>query len=118
MDSRGSRAPRVRADGALSAGGGLFDAAAPIGLALVAVERGIDHAPDGLTYSIPPELDGLRAGERVIVPLGRGNRPSHGWVIRRLAQGEAPPIPSARIKPIEGRDPRSAPLPPTLVELA
>ncbi|MBM4113929.1 MAG: primosomal protein N' [Phycisphaerae bacterium] len=39
-------------------------------------------------------------------------------MIRRLAQGEAPPIPSARIKPIEGRDPRSAPLPPTLVELA
>jgi primosomal protein N' (replication factor Y) len=49
--------------------------------AQVVVERGIDRFPDGLTYLVPEELADLEPGERVIVPLGRGNKPAAGYVI-------------------------------------
>jgi primosomal protein N' (replication factor Y) len=45
----------------------------------IALEQGIDKVLD---YAIPPRLLGaLRVGQRVRVPLGRGNRPAHGWVV-------------------------------------
>jgi primosomal protein N' (replication factor Y) len=44
----------------------------------VAVERGVDRA-DGLTYAAP---EGVGVGQRVMVPIGRGNTPTAGIVIR------------------------------------
>lgn len=52
-----------------------------IGVAHVVPERGLDRYPDGLSYSVPPSLAGLRVGQRVVVPLGRGNRPAPGFVV-------------------------------------
>jgi len=49
--------------------------------AQIVVERGIDRFPDGLTYLVPEELADLEPGERVIVPLGRGDKPAAGYVI-------------------------------------
>ena len=36
----------------------------------------MDRYPDGLTYAVPGALADLRAGERVRVPLGRGDAKS------------------------------------------
>ncbi|MCA9303774.1 MAG: primosomal protein N' [Phycisphaerales bacterium] len=44
----------------------------------VAVERGVDRA-DGLTYAAPEDVG---VGQRVMVPVGRGNTPTAGIVIR------------------------------------
>jgi len=98
-------------------GSTLFGAAPVAGFALVAVERGLDRAPEGLTYSVPVELADLVPGERVVVPLGRGDRAAHGWIVSRVDEpgGE---IPRDRIKPITSRVPRTASLPPGLVDLA
>ena len=95
----------------------LFGDSATVGLALVAVERGIDRAPDGLAYRVPAELADIAVGERVIVPLGRGDKPALGWVLRRLEESESS-VPRSKLKSITARDPRSAPLPQPLVELA
>ena len=47
-------------------------------VARVAVERGIDKLLD---YQVPAALDdGLKVGQRVRVPLGRGNKLAHGYV--------------------------------------
>ncbi|MEM7756096.1 MAG: primosomal protein N' [Planctomycetota bacterium] len=57
--------------------------------ARVAVERGIDHRAaggssaadaDGFTYRLPSDLDAT-PGDRVLVPLGRGNTPTNGVVL-------------------------------------
>jgi len=95
----------------------LFGVSATIGLALVAVERGIDRAPDGLAYLVPAELSDLAVGERVVVPLGRGNQRAHGWVLRRLDESECA-VPRNKLKRIEAREARTSPLPLPLVELA
>lgn len=97
--------------------GGLFAEPRSIGAALVAVERGIDRAPDGLTYLVPESLADLAAGERVIVPLGRGDRAVHGWVLKRLEEGEST-LPRSKLKSIIERARAIAPLPLPLVELA
>jgi primosomal protein N' (replication factor Y) len=45
----------------------------------VALERGIDRVLD---YRVGPELAGqIQVGQRVRVPLGRNNRPAHGYVV-------------------------------------
>ncbi|MEY4810912.1 MAG: 3DNA-binding domain, partial [Planctomycetota bacterium] len=49
-------------------------------LAQVAVERSLERYPDGLTYALPPALADVRAGERVRVPLGRGDSAVEGIV--------------------------------------
>ena len=54
---------------------------APERLVQVALERGIDRYPDGLTYAAPEALGPLFPGDRVVVPLGRGNAPTSGWVL-------------------------------------
>jgi primosomal protein N' (replication factor Y) len=48
-------------------------------LAGVALEQGIDRVLD---YAIPPRLATLvQVGQRVRVPLGKSNRPSHGYIV-------------------------------------
>ena len=91
----------------------LFEAETVVGYARVAVERGVDRYPDGLTYAIPPGLEDLAAGERVIVPLGRSDVSTAGYVIERT---KVPAIDPGTIKRIERRD-EAAPLPPDLLEL-
>ena len=73
-------------------------------LAQVAVERSVDRYPDGLTYGVDAALADLRAGERVRVPLGRGDAP-----------GAPPP---ARLKFVESRVGGAPAMPAQLVELA
>ena len=80
---------------------GLFAFERPSGFARVAVERGIDRYPDGLTYAIPAPLDDLRAGERVRVPLGRGDGRATGYVVEILRDTEIDPT---TVKTIEDRD--------------
>jgi len=82
----------------------------------VAVERAVDRYPDGLVYAVPASLAGIGVGHRVVVPLGRGDRPVDGLVTAVLDPG-SPDVP-ARTKPVTRVDDRHAPLPPTLVELA
>ena len=61
----------------------LFPQETNAGYARIAVERGFDRYPDGLTYAVPEELADLGTGERVMVPLGRGDSPTPGYVIDR-----------------------------------
>jgi primosomal protein N' (replication factor Y) len=79
--------------------------------AQVALERGIDT--HGLTYSIPPQLQGLRIGERVVVPLGRANKREIGYVVEVTDRCDF-----AKVKPIESRDPQSVALTEDLIKLA
>ncbi|MFM1821861.1 MAG: primosomal protein [Planctomycetota bacterium] len=87
-------------------------------LVVVAVERAVDRSPDGLTYALPPALADLPEGARVEVPLGRGETPTAGWIVRRLAAGEDPGIPRAKIKPLLAQDPSGVVLPGELVQFA
>lgn len=57
-------------------------------LAKVVVERGIDQ-PEGLTYSVPEALKGVEVGDRVRVPLGRGDQPVEGYVVELIQPEEA-----------------------------
>jgi primosomal protein N' (replication factor Y) len=87
-------------------------------LAQVAVERSVDLHPDGLTYAVPPALADLRAGERVRVPLGRGNAPTEGIVVRTMPADAAAGVPAARLKFVESRVGSAPAMPTQLVELA
>ena len=93
---------------------------APITIAqrvLVAVERGVDAYPEGLTYGVTPELATLRAGQRVTVPLGRGDATTHGWVVRVLESAENNGISDAKLKAVRSVDDTVA-LPTQVMELA
>ncbi len=59
---------------------GLFDEPS-VTFARVAVERGVDQFPDGLTYGIPERLLPITVGQLVTVPLGQGNTPTHAWIL-------------------------------------
>ncbi|MEO1236811.1 MAG: primosomal protein N', partial [Planctomycetota bacterium] len=87
----------------------------PVGYARVALERGIDAAEGGFTYAVPAALGDLRVGERVTVPLGRGNRPAAGIVVERMGEAHAS---IKTVKPISARQRGSVSLPDDLVELA
>ena len=90
-----------------------YPASAPItGYAQVALEQGVDIAPDGLTYGIPAPISDLQIGERVIVPLGRGNKPTTGYVTAIDKQSDL-----EKVKPIKCRDPRGISLTSDLIEL-
>ncbi len=93
----------------------LFDTHDPAvaGYAQVATEQGIDIAATGLTYAIPTTMADLAVGERVVVPLGRGNRKVTGYVIARSDTTEY-----TRVKPIIARDAQAVTLPPDLIDLA
>lgn len=93
---------------------------APITIAqrvLVAVERGVDAYPEGLTYGVTPELATLRAGQRVTVPLGRGDATTHGWVVRVLESAENKGISDEKLKAVRSVDDTVA-LPTQVMELA
>lgn len=82
----------------------------------VAIERGIDSSPGGLTYRVPTKLAGLGVGERVVVPLGRGDKRTTGYVIR--VHEDVPSYDPKKIKPIVDRAPGSVALAGDLVSLA
>ncbi|BAM04606.1 replication restart helicase PriA [Phycisphaera mikurensis] len=86
----------------------------------VAVERGVDAEPRGFTYAVPegvPSLGDLGVGDRVTVPLGRGDKPVQGFVV---AVSDDPPagVEAAKIKPVRGRLGLAVKLPADLVGLA
>lgn len=85
------------------------------GYARIAVERSLDRFPDGLTYAIPRELSDLETGERVLVPLGRGDSPTPGYVIDRT---DAPGTDPEAVKWILRRDGSAHGLPSELMALA
>ncbi len=82
--------------------------------ALIAPEQGID-AVGGLTYAIPEPLADLVVGERVIIPLGRSNKPTPGYVVGFTDTTDFDP---AKLKPIKQRDPANIRLPDPLIQLA
>ncbi len=92
----------------------LFDLGTAVGFVRVAVERGVDRYPEGLSYAVPPDLGGLAVGDRVRVPLGRTDTPTPGYVIEICDTSGLDP---ARIKPVLDRDATGA-LPGQLLELA
>ena len=79
----------------------------------VAVDRPIDVAGLGFSYALPPELEDLSPGDAVTVPLGRGNTPTTGWVVRRDEQPEDLP---ATIKHVRARSATTS-IPAELLEL-
>lgn len=88
---------------------GLFNASAtaqpgssPGRYARIVVERGFDAhgVGDGLTYAAPVELGDIDIGHRVIVPLGKGNKPAAGIVVAVGGEDLREGVPTARIKPI------------------
>ncbi|NBC10664.1 MAG: primosomal protein N' [Planctomycetes bacterium] len=92
--------------------------AAPVGYALVAPERSVDLGDGGFTYAIPPKLADLVVGQRVNVPLGRGDTPVAGFVLERHEQCPLPEGKRDKIKPITARDEHAVSLTPDLVKLA
>lgn len=86
-----------------------------VGFARVAVERSVDRYPEGLTYAIPAELSDLQPGDRVQVPLGKGNRPTAGCVIDVAEESTLDP---EKVKAILGRESAGIQLPPQLMALA
>ena len=87
--------------------------------ARVAVARGIDHAPDGLTYRVPDGLDPVTLGDCVTVPLGRGNSPVGGVIVAlggsELLDGK---VRATSIKALMSVDRTTAPMPGIVVRLA
>jgi primosomal protein N' (replication factor Y) len=87
-------------------------------LVVVAVERAVDRSPDGLTYALPTSLAHLPDGARVEVPLGRGETPTAGWIVRHIAATEDIGFAREKIKPILGQDPSGVILPSELMQFA
>ena len=87
-------------------------------LAQVAVERSLDRWPEGLTYAVPESLADLRAGERVRVPLGRGDGAVEGLVVRTMPADADAGVPAAKLKFVESRSSAAPPMPVQLVDLA
>lgn len=79
-------------------------------VASVALEQSVDRLLD---YSIPPKLSRLQPGMRVRVPLGRGNKLAHGYVISIKPESDFP-----KIKPLAAIDDDRVLLRPNLMELA
>ncbi|MEO0475358.1 MAG: hypothetical protein AAF085_05195, partial [Planctomycetota bacterium] len=80
----------------------------------VAIERGIDLSPTGLTYRVPGSLEAVAVGQRVVVPLGR--KKAQGYIIR--LHSDPPDYDASKIKLIQEVAPGSVALPGDLVELA
>lgn len=91
------------------------DEPATAGYVTVALERSIDAAGGGFSYAVPAALRGLAVGQRVTVPLGRGNKPSAGWVVE-VADDADPAV--KRYKSVLALADDGPPLPDELVTLA
>lgn len=89
-----------------------------VGYALVAPERSVDLGDGGLTYAIPASLADLIPGQRVLIPLGRGDTPVAGIVLERRDDCPLPKDKRDKIKPITARDEHAVSLTPDLVTLA
>jgi primosomal protein N' (replication factor Y) len=77
----------------------------------VAIEQSIDRVLD---YSIPKKLQAvLKPGQRVRVPLGRGNRAAYGYVVRVTDTTEHP-----KTKPLAGIEDDRVLAQPMMLELA
>ncbi len=111
--SRSKAAPRAAATESASGPG-----APTAGHVLVAVERGVDRYPDGLLYALPTALAGLGDGDRVLVPLGAGNQPTEGVIVRAATAEEIAAIDAKRCKAILERIDRGHRLPGELMALA
>ncbi len=85
------------------------------GYARVALERSIDSGEGGFTYAVPEALADLAVGDRVTVPLGRGNKPTSGVVVGLMDVVDAK---IKRVKPIASRERAASSLPGDLVTLA
>ena len=70
------------------------------GYAQVVLERGLDTG--ALTYAVPEVMADLEVGQRVMVPLGRANKPVAGYVTERLANTD---LDEQKIKTILKHDP-------------
>ncbi len=80
--------------------------------ASVAIERSLDKV---LGYSVPAALASIIAvGQRVRVPLGRGNKPAHGYVVELSAS----PKTTHKLKPVMAIDDERVLLAPPMLELA
>jgi len=79
----------------------------------VALEQGIDTSAAGLTYAVPPGLEDVQIGDRVVVPLGKGDKRVTGYVIELADQSEY-----AKTKELIGRDEKGVSLPADLIQLA
>ena len=95
---------------------------APERLVQVALERGIDRYPEGLTYAAPDALGPLFPGDRVVVPLGRGNAPTSGWILA-VHDGSTDPdlMPSVdplKVKAVLKKDGTETRLPSQVLSLA
>ena len=88
-----------------------------VGFAMVAVERGVDRYPDGLTYRIPPALAELAEGQRVLVPLGSGDRTTRGTVVS-IATEPPPGLDRSRLKAVTSIADDRPPLTGELLDLA
>lgn len=84
--------------------------------ARIALERGIDapETADGLTYACG-DVE-LVIGQRVDVPLGRGNRRTAGIVVATGGPELLGGLPAAKVKAVLGAS--QARIPPQLIELA
>ena len=82
----------------------------------VAVDAGLDAGGRGLTYAIDPQLQDLRVGESVLVPLGRRNRPVRGWVVDRFTQ--PPAAAGVSLKHVLSRVDGAPVMPADLIDLA
>ncbi|MBT4530843.1 MAG: primosomal protein N' [Phycisphaerae bacterium] len=95
---------------------GLFDEPT-VSYVQVAVERGVDQFPDGLTYGVPERLEPLQVGQLISVPLGRGNTPTQAWVLSTSAV--APELPKGKeTKQVYEKVRDAIVLPPDLVAMA
>ncbi len=96
---------------------GLFASEKAVAFARVVVERGVDRYPEGLTYAITADLADLQPGERVIVPLGKGDRKTTGYVLEVSPEAQSG-LDTDLIKPVLKRDVATARLPEQLLSLA
>lgn len=108
--------PSKSARRAKAAASASASAAVPVdGYALVALERSIDRGEGGLTYGVPTTMPDLAVGDRVTVPLGRGNKPASGYVVGLRDEADAA---IKKVKPILSRERTASSLPKDLVTLA
>ena len=86
-----------------------------VAYAQVAPEQGVDVTASGLTYAIPQSLKDIAVGDRVRVPLGRGNKNVPGFVVQI---DQTTTLAAKKIKPITEKDAAGIRLPADLIALA